>query len=506
MGHVKIFFRKKPFVKSNKKQGLASETDILTLQPEKMLLQDPRPSIKKERDKNIVEEKTFLKRDNLFFVPANYTNQEVYQNYFGEETIKFLSGPDYGQLYLAYGQTGSGKTHTVIGNHSELGIFPIYLKELLKAKVVSDIKLSCFEIYNEQVRDLIQPTLNLKSWCSLLNYANSYQITSLETLKKYLSIIAKNKMMGNTKLNNNSSRSHTIYKIDINQKCLIFIDLAGNERGKVSNANNKKLFQEANNINLSLFSLKECIRAIREKHKHIPFRTSKLTVILQEIFEKGFHINFIATLNGSSYYYHDTLDTIRYAISLSYSELKQIEVSVPNKEIVPQKGLVARQKQDNKVKLTKMDPIHTPIHKSPLHKPSIHKPPIHKPPIHKLLGHKNIPSPTPLKKEIVKQPEQSNKNLVLDPINNSKADSLKLQGFQEQYFKFIMEFQNLLRQDQRLFRKGNLENISEKDLSREALELIIKKRDYLKASIDNFCQYAEITLDQKPKPVLSHTR
>ena len=95
--------------------------------------------------------------------------------------------------------------------------------------------------------------------------------------------------------------------------------------------------------------------------------------------------------------------------------------------------------------------------------------------------------------------------LLLDPINNSKADSLKLQGFQEQYFKFIMEFQNLLRQDQRLFRKGNLENISEKDLSREALELIVKKRDYLKASIDNFCQYAEITLDKKPKPVLSHT-
>ena len=495
MGHVKIFFRKKPFVKSNKKQGLASGIDILTLQPKKMLLQDPRPNIKKERDKNIVEEKTFVKRDNMFFVPAKYTNQEVYENYFKDESIKFLSSPDYGQLYLAYGQTGSGKTHTVIGNHSELGIFPIYLQELLTSKVVSHIKLSCFEIYNEQVRDLIHPTLNLKSWCSLLNYANSYQITSLETLKKYLSIVAKNKMMGKTKLNNNSSRSHTIYKIDINQKCLIFIDLAGNERGKVSNANNKKLFQEANNINLSLFSLKECIRAIREKHKHIPFRTSKLTVILQEIFQKGFHINFIATLNSSSYYYHDTLDTIRYAISLSYSELKQIEVSVHNKEIVPEKGLVARQKHDNKVKLTKMDPIHTSIHKPPLHKPSIHK----------LVGHKNIPSSTPLKKEIVKKAEQSNNKLLLDPINFSKADSLKLHGFQEQYFKFIMEFQNLLRQDQRLFRKGNLENIPEKNLSREALELIIKKRDYLKASIDNFCQYAEITLDKKPKPVMSHT-
>lgn len=65
------------------------------------------------------------------------------------------------------------------------------------------------------------------------------------------------------------------------------MDLAGSERACDTQSNNKERRAEGAEINTSLLSLKECIRAMNEKGGHVPFRQNKLTMVLRESFMGG---------------------------------------------------------------------------------------------------------------------------------------------------------------------------------------------------------------------------
>lgn len=73
----------------------------------------------------------------------------------------------------------------------------------------------------------------------------------------------------------------------INQGKLLLVDLAGSERACDTQSNNKERRAEGAEINTSLLSLKECIRAMNEKGGHVPFRQNKLTMVLRESFMGG---------------------------------------------------------------------------------------------------------------------------------------------------------------------------------------------------------------------------
>ncbi len=466
MGDVKVFFRKRPFTGNDGK----NDKDILKITDNYMILDDNRPRIKQE-----VTKKKFKREENLTFVAETIKNNSLYQDNFYPDIEKFLTGNTNGLLILAYGQTGSGKTHTIMGSQSEPGLLQCYFKQLFDNKHTNTrILLSSFEIYNENISDLIHHKYKLKPWFSIMDYKNCCEIKNMTDVAKYLDIINRNKIMGSTKINKNSSRSHTIYKIDVNGKTIIFIDLAGNERGKVSVANNRLLMQEAANINLSLFALKECIRSLREHHKYIPFRSSKLTIVLRDIFQRGFDIRFIATLNPSVLQFHDTLDTIRYAISLSYSDLKQIEVFEEDKVVKDPLHKLYPEPKNNIVVVPKLE-----------YKPEIKQ--HREKDVQKSRGIKYL---DPVKKEA----EQNNKDKELDDDY--------FEGFRKEYFDYIMEFNKLIRNDQRLFKKGNLSSISDRELSRNALTFLLDKRDFLKQKLDIFCKYAGIDIKPNNKKVL----
>lgn len=92
-------------------------------------------------------------------------------------------------------------------------------------------------------------------------------------------------------MNENSSRSHAILEINL-RDCvngkkhgkLSFIDLAGSERGGDVKDTDKKTRHDGAEINKSLLALKECIRALDLAKKHLPFRGSKLTLVLKDSF------------------------------------------------------------------------------------------------------------------------------------------------------------------------------------------------------------------------------
>ena len=127
-----------------------------------------------------------------------------------------------------------------------------------------------------------------------------------------------------TSANDTSSRSHAICQINLRDQNgktigkLLLVDLAGSERAHDTQSNNRQRRIEGAEINKSLLALKECIRAIDMKSSHVPFRASKLTMVLRDSFlnEGSSKIVMIACINPGSTSADHTLNTLRYAFRL----------------------------------------------------------------------------------------------------------------------------------------------------------------------------------------------
>lgn len=169
-------------------------------------------------------------------------------------------------LLFLYGMTSAGKTYTLNGLLNELDM--------------SDCKFSCYEIYLEKIRDLlasadIQMRRTAKGGASLPLAIFPF---NKEDFEKAMS----SRKIGETKMNAKSSRSHMIFVIYFpDGRKHTYIDLAGSERQKSTGAEGERL-REAAATNSSLLNLGIVIRSLERKEKHIPFRSSVLTSLLEE--------------------------------------------------------------------------------------------------------------------------------------------------------------------------------------------------------------------------------
>ena len=124
-----------------------------------------------------------------------------------------------------------------------------------------------------------------------------------------------------TAANDTSSRSHAICQIKVKNSAgktqgkLLLVDLAGSERAADCQSNNRQRRMEGASINTSLLALKECIRALDSRSSHVPFRASKLTMVLRDSFldPNQSKIVMIACINPGSSSADHTLNTLRYA-------------------------------------------------------------------------------------------------------------------------------------------------------------------------------------------------
>lgn len=132
-------------------------------------------------------------------------------------------------------------------------------------------------------------------------------------------------MVGATEMNKDSSRSHSIFVVRIETSEMVMgeerikagklnlVDLAGSERQSKTKATGQRL-KEATKINLSLSALGNVISALVEgKGKHIPYRDSKLTRLLQDSLGGNTKTIMIANVSPADYNYDETLSTLRYA-------------------------------------------------------------------------------------------------------------------------------------------------------------------------------------------------
>nr|CAI5852497.1 unnamed protein product [Callosobruchus analis] len=271
---------------------------------------------------------------------------ELYVNVVAPLIKDVISG--YNCTVFAYGQTGTGKTYTMTGDKCSIiknwkededaGIIPRaahhIFYELDRMKMSNyTIKVSYIELYNEEIRDLLsndENTLQLYNNDSkglIINGLNEITCYNSADVCKELQRGILKRQVAPTLMNHQSSRSHTVFTIyltstesnvageDILKYGKInLVDLAGSEN--IVKAGCKDLrAQELANINKSLLTLGRVIQSLADKnHKHIPYRDSKLTRILQDSLGGNTKTVIIATVSPAHTSHEETANTLEYAM------------------------------------------------------------------------------------------------------------------------------------------------------------------------------------------------
>mmetsp|Transcript_81053 Transcript_81053/g.147924 ORF Transcript_81053/g.147924 Transcript_81053/m.147924 type:complete len:920 (-) Transcript_81053:65-2824(-) len=231
----------------------------------------------------------------------NSSQQEVFEEVKPLAT-SVLDG--YNVCIFAYGQTGSGKTFTMTGIPANPGLNVRVLKELFRIRTERVVSVDCrmsisvTEIYNEQIKDLLggqkSKKLDVKQNSDGTNTVpglTEIQVESVEEVLKTMETAAANRTVMSTDMNDESSRSHSIVQVKtvcIHHKDkstyagkINLIDLAGSENTNKSGVQGQGM-KEAQNINKSLSALGDVISSLVSKSGHIPYRNSKLTMMLKD--------------------------------------------------------------------------------------------------------------------------------------------------------------------------------------------------------------------------------
>lgn len=265
----------------------------------------------------------------------NTTQEQLYMGAAYHIVQDVLSG--YNGTVFAYGQTSSGKTHTmegVFGDPDLQGVIPRIVQDVFTHIFSMDenleftIKVSYYEIYNEKIRDLLDVTkTNLsihedKNRVPYVKGATERFVSSPDEVMDCIEEGKNNRQVAVTNMNEHSSRSHSIFLIQVNQinrvtqKQLVgklyLVDLAGSEKVSKTGAEGAVL-EEAKNINKSLSALGNVISALAEGTKsHVPYRDSKLTRILQESLGGNSRTTVVICASPASYNEAETKSTLLF--------------------------------------------------------------------------------------------------------------------------------------------------------------------------------------------------
>ena len=242
---------------------------------------------------------------------------------------------------FAYGQTGSGKTYTMQGiqNIAIENIFQIFynLEKQMNTKFI--FYISFYELYLGLLYDLLNNRNKVMALEDKNQKVQIYGLTeklveSPNEMKSIIDFANKVRTTHNTVTNETSSRSHAVCNFIIktqNQNIekeyakLSLVDLAGSERATETQSNDKNRLAEGADINKSLLALKECIRALDARkikgnnEHHVPFRNSKLTLVLRDSFLGNVDlckIIMISCISPSNHSANHTINTLRYSMRL----------------------------------------------------------------------------------------------------------------------------------------------------------------------------------------------
>ncbi|CAH9068677.1 unnamed protein product [Cuscuta epithymum] len=274
----------------------------------------------------------------------------------------------YNVCIFAYGQTGSGKTYTMsgpsIGPKKEFGINQLALNDLFQLSfqrrdiMKYDISVQMVEIYNEQIRDLLAEDLSATAKLEVrtcvidsglvLPDATLLPVKSTSDVLNLMRLGEANRAVCSTAMNNQSSRSHSVLSVHVHgedesgnklQSCLNLVDLAGSERVDKSEVTGDGL-KEAQHINKSLSCLGDVITALAQKSSFVPYRNSKLTLLLQSCLGGNAKTLMFAHVSPEEGYFGETLSTLKFAQRASTVELGAARSNKESSEVLELKAQV----------------------------------------------------------------------------------------------------------------------------------------------------------------------
>ncbi|CAL5060975.1 unnamed protein product [Urochloa decumbens] len=273
--------------------------------------------------------------------PATYTYDrvfnpecntcQVYEEGAKQVAMSVLSGIN--SSIFAYGQTSSGKTYTMVGI-TERSMSDIYDYIDKHPEREFGLKFSAMEIYNEAVRDLLNPDATQLRLLDDPEKGTVVEKLTEETLRdkghllELLAVCEAQRQIGETALNETSSRSHQILRLTIESSakqfmgrgnsrtlmaCVNFVDLAGSERASQTQSAGMRL-KEGSHINRSLLTLGKVIRQLSKGgNGHIPYRDSKLTRILQSSLGGNAKTAIICTMSPAQCHIEQSRNTLLFA-------------------------------------------------------------------------------------------------------------------------------------------------------------------------------------------------
>lgn len=362
-GNVKVVVRVRPFLE--REQG---GKNLIEMNPhtQSTTIHHPSPAASKNDKRNVAPREFYFDRSFNSLDPNSdhFASQEtVYDNIGSEFLDHNMEG--YHTCIFAYGQTGSGKSYTMMGNDSNPGLIPrtcmnlfSRIDALMSENVSCTVRISYFEVYNEQVRDLLAGSnknntkLRVRESPTDGPYVedlSEFTVKNYNQVLKYMTQGNKARATASTKMNDASSRSHAVFTLVVKQvhfdpdsdateekvSRIRLVDLAGSERASTSGATGARL-REGSNINKSLTTLGRVIASLAASSAMtkssspsvIPYRDSVLTWLLKDGLGGNSKTAMVACISPTDY--EETLSTLRYA-----DQAKRIRTrAVINQDIV----------------------------------------------------------------------------------------------------------------------------------------------------------------------------
>jgi len=383
--NVKVAVRVRPF---NKREKARNATLIIDMNGPTTIITDP----ESKDEKKFAFDFSYWSHDGSkddgtgYYGPdpghpngKKFADQKRVYNDLGEGILK-NAWEGFNSTLFAYGQTGSGKSWSIVGYGVNKGVVPQFCEQIYKGidakkaegdKSEYEVIFSMLEIYNEQVRDLLDKNGDKKKGGLKIRQhpKNGFYPEGLKivAVKDYADIEARieegtmNRTVASTNMNATSSRAHTIVGITFVQKfqnaagedttksaLINLVDLAGSERAESTGATGDRL-KEGAAINLSLSSLGNVISALADrsegKNVKVPFRDSVLTKLLKNALGGNSKTIMIAAVSPADINYEESLSTLRYA-----DRAKQIKTKATVNEDPTEKLIRELQEENEKLK------------------------------------------------------------------------------------------------------------------------------------------------------------
>lgn len=244
---------------------------------------------------------------------------------------------------MMYGPTGAGKSYNMFGSSKQPGIVYRSLRDILgdgvdendenseKISVGTFVQVTVLEIYNEELYDLLSTNngggfgfglskgsaskVRLEVIGKKAKNATFISGTEATKISKEIQKVEKRRIVKSTLCNERSSRSHCMIIIDVPTVGgrLMLVDMAGSENIEQAGQAGQEAKMQTAKINQGNGALKRVVESIANGDSHVPFRDSKLTMLLQDSFEDDkSKILMILCASPDPKELHKTISTLEY--------------------------------------------------------------------------------------------------------------------------------------------------------------------------------------------------